>query len=237
MSEAPAAQPYTAEQVDSLITLNRALVTQHLLRGLAHELRNNLQIVTLGASLDNESRGSAIAHKVDRALDDMVATLDLMSKLGRSTADEAPDARLDLAMDEVTRLADLQRNLPTLRLAVNPPAEPVRVAIRRTELIQILLNLIANAKEAQTRPTERVTVSTTIPMDGRIAILVDDTGAGLGADAGQPFESDRDRSLHGGIGLFCVRALAERAGGELGWEPRPEGGTRVRVVLPLSDPS
>ena len=37
--------------VDSLVTLNRALVSQHLLRGLAHDIRNNLQVVALGSSL------------------------------------------------------------------------------------------------------------------------------------------------------------------------------------------
>ena len=50
MSAAPQ-PPFGPDQIESLITLNRALLNQHLLRGVAHDLRNNLQVVALGSSL------------------------------------------------------------------------------------------------------------------------------------------------------------------------------------------
>lgn len=222
------------DQADSLITLNRALLTQHLLRGIAHDLRNNLQVVALGSSLGDENRGSAIAVKVDRALDDMVATLDLLSHLGRPPAPEPADTSLELVFDELRHLADFQRNLPTLRLAVTPPPAPVLVALPRSALLQILLNLVSNAKEASARPTDPVEVSATMPMDGRVAIVVEDRGASNGLPGGEPLDTTRDRELHGGLGVFCCRTLAARHGGTIDWEPRPEGGLRVRVVLPVS---
>lgn len=221
-------------QADSLLTLNRALLTQHLLRGIAHDLRNNLQVVALGSSLGEENRGSAIAVKVDRALDDMVATLDLLSHLGRPPGPEPADTSLELVFDELRHLADFQRNLPTLRLAVTPPPGPVLVAAPRSAVLQILLNLVSNAKEASARPTDPVEVSATMPMDGQVAILVEDHGSGVMPPGGGPLDTDRDRGLHGGLGVFCCRTLVARHGGSIDWEPRPGGGLRARVVLPVS---
>lgn len=226
--------PVDANQAESLITLNRALLTQQLLRGVTHDLRNNLQVVALGSSLGEENRGSAIAVKVERALDDMVATLDLLSHLGRPPGGEPPVSSLESVLNELRLLSDLQRNLPTLRLSITPPPVPVLVAAPRSPLLQVLLNLVSNAKEASGRPTEQVEVTATIPMDGRVAIMVDDSGPG-GQPAGVPFVTTKDRGLHGGLGVFCCRTIVERLGGEITWEPRPERGLRARLVLPISD--
>ena len=234
---APPQPPFGPDQIDSLITLNRALLNQHLLRGVAHDLRNNLQVVALGSSLGDEDRGSAIAVKVDRALDEMVATLDLLSHLGRTPGDEPADSSLPLILDELRQLSDLQRNLPTLRLAITPPpaAGPVLVAAPRSLLLQVLLNLVSNAKEATDRPTEQVEVTATMPMEGRIAIMVDDSGPGREAPDGTPLVTSKDRGGHGGLGVFCCRVIVERLGGTIDWTPRPEGGLRARLVLPISD--
>ncbi len=227
--------PFDSDQAASLITLNRALLAQQLLRGVAHDLRNNLQVVALGGSLGEENRGSAIAVKVERALDDMVATLDLLTHLGRPPASEAGDSSLELVLGELRQLTDLQRNIPTLRLAITPPPMPVMIAAPRSHLLQILLNLVTNAKEAASRPTEQVAVTATMPMEGRVAILVDDTGADPRPPDGTPLATTKDRSFHGGLGVYCCRIMVERLGGEITWEPRLEGGLRARLVLPLSD--
>ncbi len=223
------------EEVESLVTLNRALLAQQLLRGIAHDIRNNLQVVALGSSLGEDGAGTPISIRVERSLDEMVRALDLLSSLGRVTINEPPVCELTEILSAIDELAALQRNLPTLRVRIERPAAPTRVAIPRSELVQILLNLLANAKEAQSRPDEQVEVITTIPMDGRIAILVDDRGPGVPVGAGTPLYTTKDPAFHGGLGLFVGRELATRRGGELGWEARPGGGSRVRLVLPISD--
>ena len=80
--------------IPSLITLNRALLAQQLLRGVAHDLRNNLQVVALGSSLGAESQGSAVAVRVERSLDEMVGSLELLSRLGRAAPGEAASTDL-----------------------------------------------------------------------------------------------------------------------------------------------
>ncbi len=222
--------------IPSLITLNRALLAQQLLRGVAHDLRNNLQVVALGSSLGAESQGSAVAVRVERSLDEMVGSLELLSRLGRAAPGEAASTDLGAALEEVRILADLQRNVPTLRLRIDPPAAPTVLAAPKTAVHQMLLNLITNAKEAGARATDPVTVAVTMPMDGRVAIVIADVGTGMPADAGTLYFSTKDRGSHGGLGLFITRALAEQYGGELGWESGTAGGTRIRLILPITGP-
>ena len=222
--------------IPSLITLNRALLAQQLLRGVAHDLRNNLQVVALGSSLGAESQGSAIAVRVERSLEEMVESLELLSHLGRAAPGEPGSTDLGTALGEVRILADLQRNVPTLRLRIDPPAAPTVVGAPKTAVHQMLLNLITNAKEAGARATDPVTVTVTMPMDGRVAIVVEDAGAGMPAEAGTLYFSTKDRGSHGGLGLFVTRTLAERYGGELGWESGTGGGTRARLILPTTGP-
>ncbi len=221
----------------SLITLNRALLGQQLLRGVAHELRNNLQVVALGSSLGIDGQTGAVAARVDRSLDEMVGTLELLSHLGRAAGAEPLATDLGEAFDEVRTFADLQRNVPILRLSVEPPSEPTTVLVQKGAIHQMLLNLITNAKEASERATDAVSLTVTMPMEGRVAILVTDAGPGMPTLAGSLFYSTKNRNCHGGIGLFVTRALADAHGGELTWGPGPSGGgTTARLVLPISGP-
>ncbi|MHB1327622.1 MAG: sensor histidine kinase [Gemmatimonadales bacterium] len=224
----PAAVP-----ADRLIKLNRADMIQQLLRGIAHELRNNLQVVALGSSLGEESRGTAIGFRIERALDDMVGGLDLLAMLGHPSPTATPHTDIAEVLIAMQQLTDLQRNLPTIPLAVEPPSTIV-AAIPRTTLLQILLNLIANAKEAAGGTAGPIGI--TVESDGAVVSLtVDNDGEAISPEAGTAFMTTRDPVTHAGIGLFVSRALAERSGGTLTWAPRTGGGTRTRLTLPVSD--
>jgi signal transduction histidine kinase len=69
---------------------------------------------------------------------------------------------------------------------------------------------------------DRCTVTLT-RVDGELHVEVDDTGAGLAPDR-RP-----------GVGLSSMRERAEELGGTFEVGPRPEGGTVVRVRLPLDE--
>ncbi len=218
---------------DRLIKLNRADVIQQLLRGIAHDLRNNLQVVALGSSLGEESRGTAIGFRIERALDDMVGGLDLLAMLGHPSPTASPHTDIAEVLIAMQQLTDLQRNLPTVPLAVEPPSTIV-AAIARTTLLQILLNLIANAKEATGGTATPIGI--TVERDsGVVSLTVDNDGESIPPEAGAAFMTTRDPATHAGIGLFVSRTLAERSGGTLNWEPRTGGGTRTRLTLPVSD--
>ena len=68
---------------------------------------------------------------------------------------------------------------------------------------------------------DRVRIAIT-EADGQVALTVEDDGRGISANGG-------GRS---GFGLLGMRERVSIAGGEMALGPGPEGGTRVRVILP-----
>jgi two-component system sensor histidine kinase TctE len=119
-------------------------------------------------------------------------------------------------------------------LSMEGPASPVRVALTGPLLEQIVENLIDNAIRYG-GPSIRVVVSATA--DTGIVEVCDD-GDGLPeAIRNRPFERFvRGATSTGpgsGLGLSIVKALAERAGGQVVLSRPQGGGLCVRVSLPL----
>jgi signal transduction histidine kinase len=75
-----------------------------------------------------------------------------------------------------------------------------------------------------------------------IVVLIDDDGPGIPAlersAVFEPFyrvEPSRSRETGGaGIGLAIARAIVEAHGGRIGADGAPEGGARIRIVLPTA---
>ena len=115
---------------------------------------------------------------------------------------------------------------------------PEIVADKRA-LNQIMLNLLSNAIKFS-NAGGKVTVGAEAD-DDAIALSVDDTGVGIGADdlarVGDPFfqaRSSYDRRHDGtGLGLSIVKGLVALHGGRIDIRSRLGEGTRVTVDLPL----
>ena len=107
-------------------------------------------------------------------------------------------------------------------------------------LAQVFVNLLANASKFAPE-------GTTIRLGGelrgeQVAAWVEDEGPGLGAgDPGTVFQRFRragevEPEAPGlGLGLWIVRSIIERHGGEVGMERTPAGRTRFFFVLPAGE--
>ena len=115
-------------------------------------------------------------------------------------------------------------------------AASVRFRGEKQDFEEMLGNLLDNAfKWARSR----VAVSLAPPVadrPGQLALLIDDDGPGLPADAiADVMKRGRrlDETTPGsGLGLSIVVELAKLYGGELALEPSPLGGLRARLTLP-----
>ncbi|MET0484761.1 MAG: ATP-binding protein [Candidatus Rokuibacteriota bacterium] len=179
--------------------------------------------------------------------------------------------RLGRLLNDLTDLSNIELGKVSLRLApvrvsevvaevidiVNPKATAGRVGLvtdvrppdltihaDRDRLAQILINLVDNAVK-YTPENGWVTVRARALDDGRVELMIRDTGVGIPrADLPRITErfyrvdKARSRELGGtGLGLAIVKHLVLAHGGELQIESEQEEGTTVRVALPGVGPA
>jgi two-component system NtrC family sensor kinase len=105
-------------------------------------------------------------------------------------------------------------------------------------LNQALMNLIANAIDA-IDGQGTVTIASRA-VDGVLAITVTDTGPGIPLAIRQrifePFFTTKPVGKGTGLGLSITYSIAEEHGGTLSVETPPEGGTCMKLTLPLEGP-
>ena len=192
------------------------------LRAQAHEFMNKLHVI-LGMvrlqcydELSGYINGIARQYQaevgfVDHRIKDPALAGFLLGKLSRAR---------ELGIDLV--LAD-QSCLPR-------PADPELIH----ELITIVGNLIDNAMEAVAQsPHKRIDLWLDY-RDGRLFLAVEDSGAGIAADACEAiFEKGYSTKAAGrGLGLFLARRSANKLGGRLEAVSEPGKGARFQAELP-----
>jgi two-component system sensor kinase FixL len=110
--------------------------------------------------------------------------------------------------------------------------------VDRTQIQQVLVNLIRNAIEAIADGERRELILTAARSDGdTIGITVADSGPGISDDVVsrlfQPFVTTKRQNM--GLGLSICRSIVEAHGGQLWHEPGASGGTVFRFTVPTVD--
>ncbi len=226
---------------------NRA--KSEFLSRMSHELRTPMNAILGFAQLLEsdpvESLQPGQKENVDQILKAGWHLLELINEVLDLSRIEA--GRLQLSLESVA-LGDVLREC---RALIAPLATQkgvtvddacgdaeARVYADRTRLKQVLLNLLSNAVKYN-RPGGRVDVVCLPSGEGRLAIEVRDTGAGIPADKlPHLFESFNrlgldDSGVEGtGIGLVITKRLTELMGGAIGVTSEEGQGTTFRVELP-----
>ncbi|MCM2576109.1 sensor histidine kinase [Streptomyces meridianus] len=214
--------------VTELRRRERELITKDAtIREIHHRVKNNLQTVAallrLQARRIESARGREALEEAVRRVGSIAIVHETLSQ----NLDERVD--FDAIADRV--------------LAMVAEISPGRVTGRRTgrfgildaevatPLSMVLTEVLQNALEHGFGPGERgsVDVSATRsgkPADGRLLVVVEDTGSGLPAGF--------DPQSAGNLGLQIVRTLVEgELGGTFDMVPAPERGTRVVLDIPV----
>jgi len=85
----------------------------------------------------------------------------------------------------------------------------------------------------QATDLRRLSVSTAIAEDDMVLISVTDSGPGIAEQVAarlfQPFVTSKQHGM--GVGLSISRTIIESHGGQIWFEPNPDGGTIFRFTL------
>ena len=115
-------------------------------------------------------------------------------------------------------------------------ADPLTASIGKTELEQVILNLVQNACHALPNRGAAITVATHRSLNpDRVVITVADEGTGMPEETlnkvFDPFFTTKRESGGTGLGLSVSRRLVKQAGGELRIESALGKGTRAVIEL------
>lgn len=196
---------------------------------LIHDETDLAEIRELAAR--SEVTGEEMAGLIQNLLDLRAAEDAVGPKL------EALD--LNRVLDECWPGWELHAGGNSIRLRRESDAGPVRIRACKCWLQSILGNLMSNAVKFSPKGSE-VTVRV-VPAASAVRIWIEDRGPGiLPAEREllfQQFSRLSSRPTNGesssGLGLYIVKTMAEKLGGEVGVESEPGAGSRFWVEFPL----
>lgn len=205
---------------------------------VAHDF-NNILCAILGSTA--LARGAEDAEAVNenlRAIEDAVEhassiTSQLVTLAGKNRG--SGPCELDAELRQLEPL--LSRSLGEgIALTMDLNAGPHWVALSRSELAQILINLALNGRDAM-KGRGPLEVRTRF-REGDVVLSVRDEGIGMSVEtqrrAFEPFYTTKSEGRGSGIGLSTVQTLVRGAGGEVRAESAVGRGTQFEVRLPAT---
>lgn len=224
---------------------------------VAHDFNNLLAAIrvtahTLGHEIEDPRKREDCRRIVEATERAARLTQGLLHFAGRSGG---PRTRVDVA----ALLRDLATILPSMvgegiDLDLSVPEESRWIVAARTQVEQVVMNLVLNAREAMPRGgrlrigIEALTATTDceelgwdLPAGAYFVLFVEDEGPGIPPEHRQvvfePYYStkthDGQRGL--GLGLATVYGVARSLGGDVRIDEGGKGGARVEVALPQAE--
>jgi signal transduction histidine kinase len=210
--------------------------------GMAHELNNLLQpILTFSQAAETASetdRKYYLAKVKECILSAKSLVRDvLIFARGGSKADSPDPIETSAANRMIRNSVDIARkNLPA-RMTVTEKYEAgdALIACVPSQLVQILINLLRNAADAQARTISISTCHDTLA--GCVILTVTDDGLGMDPEtcekALEPFFSTKTIGRGTGLGLSVTYGLVQKWGGDLYIDSAPGQGTSMHLRFPV----
>jgi PAS domain S-box-containing protein len=225
--------------------------------GLAHDFNNQLYAMSGFAHFIARDPGLSPA-----ARQDLLELQKVSERMASLTRQLLAFARQQVLSPEVLDLnAAVEDTRPMLQRLIgsNMAIElvlapgPKWVRVDRAQLVQILLNLVINARDAMPQGGKIILRSTTlevspghlfdrlrVPVEaGAYAELrVTDSGKGISPDhlphIFEPFYTTKEVGTGTGLGLATVEGVVAQSGGRIQVESVQGRGTTIRILLPLA---
>jgi PAS domain S-box-containing protein len=221
--------------------------------GIAHDFNNQLTVMLANARFARrEAKGD---DDLRQALDDLHRAAEHCAQLTRSLLAFSRRATAEPRALEVGQIIDEAQDLlrplipGSIRFEVRAHQRDACIEVDPTQLQQVLVNLIVNARdalpdggeirlEASTRmigPASALRLGLSSP-GSYVELLVSDTGTGIEEPVlkrvFEPFFTTKPVGRGTGLGLATAYGIVEQSGGAIEVESEPGRGSSFRVLLP-----
>ncbi len=230
-----------------LIQSQKLAAIGELSSGIAHEINNPLAVMAQEADWMTHLMGrtdptpenlaelrdslSEVVRQVDRC---KTITHNLLN-FSRKMEPVPQEERLERIMEDMVLLVEKEAGHKGVTIArdYDTAIPPIRTDVPLVR--QVILNLLLNAFQAIEGQGE-ITVSTRKAGEGRVAIVVTDTGVGIPPEnlpkIFNPFFTTKPPGQGTGLGLSLCHGIVDRLGGAITVESEPGKGSAFTVTLP-----
>jgi len=228
-----------------VLTAERKHAMAELARSVSHDVNNALgSMLPLVQQMQEELRGGVLEptvlwedlEQVQKSLQVCRRIFGGMLSFSRGSARRSRHGQVRPAVETVSAILKYGMGRRGIELSVDVPDDLPGVACGQSDLEQVFLNLLTNAREA-TPHGGSISVSVR-SSDGVVEISIADTGRGISAqDLPRVLEPFFTTKAHGnGLGLSICRSILWEVGGTLSIQSEPGRGTRVDIVVPQVSP-
>ena len=221
--------------------------------GIAHDFNNMLTVVSgyvslILADLPADHRAREPVLEIHKAAERATALTRQLLAFGRRSILDPKVVDLNaLVLDSelmIRRLIGEDVELTTALVA-----NPWRVKVDRTQLDQVILNLIVNARDAMPQGGKLTIETNNVELDEsytrtqpearpgpHVMLAITDSGTGMDAETVEhifePFYTTKDKSKGTGLGLATVYGIVKQSGGHLNVYREPGLGSVFKIYLP-----
>lgn len=210
---------------------------------IAHDF-NNLLTPIMGYSIMTMEMLPADATDLQENLmeiyDASVKAKDIVTRLADLTKKGNEENFKEIEIDEVIQSA-LKVTLPAkpkeVEVKANFNAEGEMIKADRTQISQLVMNIVLNAYDAMREKGGTLLVSTRISGE-EVVIRFKDNGCGMDTETMSrifdPFYTTKESGKGTGLGLAIVAQIVETHGGKIYVDSEPGEGTEFRIYIPLA---
>ena len=204
--------------------------------GVAHDFNNALTVILSCAAELGENPDAALRRELARDIEQAARGAAATTRQLLALAKSRPDVRESTNPAEClgSSLGNLKRLLPADLRFDAELEDCAEVPLAEGELMQIVVNLVLNARDA-CATGGRIVVRTRTA-GAEVLVEVEDTGRGMDEatvkHAFEPFFTTKE-DTGTGLGLAMVKATVSERGGRVAIASREGEGTTVSILLPI----
>ena len=238
------------EEMDSqrqhLAHIERLSTGGEMAAGIAHEVNQPLTAVTNYARVaqrlladlpeDRRQKMDEVLSKISVQAERAAAVIQRMRSYVKKPSGGREVLDINQVLDDVIALAEVDSRVNAIPIELRVAENLPKIFADEVQLQQVALNLIRNAMEstANTGQSNAVEVSTYLDA-GMVYFRVKDFGAGLAPEIEEqlfsPFVTSKEGGM--GIGLSVSKSIMQAHGGDIRYQPNPNGGAIFSCEFPV----